>query len=67
MILEFSERNMRCFLDDVHIVETLSESADDSCSEGAKLFVNTENTFCVDFFGKFSLFFKKNFYMLLQE
>ena len=67
LILEFLERNMHRLLDYVHNVEALNKPVDDSGSEGAKLFVNTENTFCVDFFGKFSLFFKKNFYMLLQE
>jgi hypothetical protein len=34
LILEFSERNMPHFLDDVHIVESLNEPVDDSCSEG---------------------------------
>jgi hypothetical protein len=32
-ILEFSERNMSRFLDDVHIVEALNEPVDDSGSE----------------------------------
>jgi hypothetical protein len=34
LILEFSERKMSCFLDDVHIVEALNEPVDDSGSEG---------------------------------
>lgn len=32
--LEFSIRNMSCFLDDVHIVKVLNEPVDDSSSEG---------------------------------
>jgi hypothetical protein len=32
--LEFSESKMPCFLDDLHIIETLNEPADDSGSEG---------------------------------
>jgi hypothetical protein len=34
LILEFSERKMSHFLDDVHIVEALNEPVDDSGSEG---------------------------------
>ena len=34
LILEFSERNMSRFLNDVHIVEALNEPVDDSGSEG---------------------------------
>ena len=49
-ILEFPERNMPCFLDDVHSVEALNEPVDNSCSEGAKLFVNMGNVFCADIF-----------------
>jgi hypothetical protein len=33
LILEFSEGKMSCFPDDVHIVEALSETVDDSGSE----------------------------------
>ena len=57
LILEFSERNMHHFLDDVHIIEALDEPVDNSGSEGAKLFANMGNVFCIDFFCKFSLFF----------
>jgi len=35
--LEFSIRNMSCFLDDVHIVKVLNEPVDDSGSEGGVL------------------------------
>jgi len=34
LILEFSERKISHFLDDVHIVEALNEPVDDSGSEG---------------------------------
>jgi len=34
LILEFSEREMSRFLDDVHIVEALNKPVDDSGSEG---------------------------------
>jgi len=34
LILEFSEKKMSHFLDDVHIVEALNETVDDSGSEG---------------------------------
>ena len=34
LILEFSERKMSHVLDDVHIVEALNESVDDSGLEG---------------------------------
>jgi hypothetical protein len=34
LILEFSERKMSSFLNDVHIVEALNEPVDDSGSEG---------------------------------
>ena len=34
LILEFSERKMSHFLDDVHIVEALNEPVDNSGSEG---------------------------------
>ena len=34
LILEFSERNMSCLLNDVHIVEALNEPVDNSGSEG---------------------------------
>ena len=48
------------FLDDVHIREALNEPVDNSCSEGAKLFVSVGHVFCADFFFcKFSLFFNK--------
>ena len=50
LILEFSQREMSHFLDDVHIVEALNEPVDDSGSEGAKLFVNMGNVFCANFF-----------------
>lgn len=50
LILEFPERNMPCFLYDVHSVEALNEPVDNSCSAGAKLFVNMGNVFCTDFF-----------------
>lgn len=50
LILEFSERNMPHFLDDVHIREALNEPVDNSCSEGAKLFVSVGHVFCADFF-----------------
>jgi hypothetical protein len=56
LILEFSERNMPHFLDDVQIVEALNEPVDSSCSEGAKLFVNIGHVFCAVFFCKFSLY-----------
>ena len=50
------------FLDEVHIVEALIEPADNSCSEGAKLFVNMGHVFCADFFScKFTLLFNKFF------
>jgi len=49
LILEFPERNMPRFLDDVHSVEALNEPVDNSCS-GAKLFVNMGNVFCAAFF-----------------
>ena len=59
MILEFLERNVHRFLDDVRVVEALNEPVDNSGSEGAKLFVNMGNVFCAHFFFcKFSLFFK---------
>jgi hypothetical protein len=50
LILEFSERNMPRFLDDVHIVEALNEPADDPCLEGAKLSVNMGRVLCKIFF-----------------
>ena len=34
LIVEFSERKMSRFLDDVHILEALNEPVDDSGSEG---------------------------------
>jgi len=34
LILEFSMKNMSYFLDDVHIVEAVNESVDNSASEG---------------------------------
>jgi hypothetical protein len=43
--LEFSERNMHCFLDDVHIVEALEGPVNNSGSKGAELFVNMGKVF----------------------
>jgi len=61
LILEFSERNMPQFLDDVHTVETLNESVDNSGS-GAKLFVNMGNVLCADLFSvNFHCVFNKFF------
>jgi hypothetical protein len=34
LILQFSERKMSHFLNDVHVVEALNEAVDDSGSEG---------------------------------
>ena len=51
---------MHRFLDDVHIVEALNEPVDNSGSEGAKLFLNTGNVFCIHFFYvNFDCFFNK--------
>ena len=50
LILEFSERNMPQFLDDVHIVEALNDPVDDPGSKEAKLFVNMGNVLGADFF-----------------
>ena len=58
LILEFSERNMPQFLDDVHIVEVLNDPVDDSGSESAKLFASMGNVLRAGFFSvNFSLCF----------
>ena len=47
--LELPARDIFRFLDDVHIVEDLNKSVNDSGSEGDKLFVNMGNVFWADF------------------
>jgi hypothetical protein len=63
LIVQFSERNMHRFLNDLHIVEALNEPVDDSGSEGAKLFVNMGNVFCADFFSLNFFGFLNKFFM----